>query len=70
MKVRICRIEMCRVIVSGNELVSIVINLMIALREKSLERWIKGIKFSFEEIVFSRCTSDKMVFKNCNSTCK
>ena len=67
MKVRICRIEMCRVIVSGNELVSIVINL--ALREKSLERWIKGIKFSFEEIVFSRCTSDKMVFKNCNSTC-
>ena len=68
MKVRICRIEMCRVIVSGNELVSM-INLMIALREKSLERWIKGIKFSFEEIVFSRCTSDKMVFKNCNSTC-
>ena len=69
MKVRIFRIEMCRVIVSGNELVSIVINLMIALREKSLERWIKGIKFPFEEIVFSRCTSDKMVFKNCNSTC-
>ena len=68
MKVRICRIEMCRVIVSGNELVSM-INLMIALREKSLERWIKGIKFSFEEIVFPRCTSDKMVFKNCNSTC-
>ena len=62
MKVRICRIELCRVIVSGNELVSIVINLMIALREKSLERWIKGIKFSFEEIVFSHCTSDKNGF--------